>query len=467
MANIALAIGGGGTANTSPDKVARTTVDGVSPTYTAGFTLNLAANPTDIVTLTLGIASRKALIRRISIRLRDDTGGIIVPVSLILRAGGNTGGTSTNHTMVKRDPHAANCDVTVAKYTANPSALGSGGVTDQYREAKVGTATAPGDEVVFDFSRPGVQPLALRSILDTNTRVLAINLGGTAMGANPKAEINIELVEEPVRRIILFGDSLIQAASNLQASAANLPGLLGNTDLRFYGNTGKRMLDLLPISSATGMPAVNTAGINYSLSVMLAETPAYGINIIQPEIVNHFLTNDVRTGYVTLAQAIDLLAAFVYVCKVGCTNGAQWTSDHPDGAGTVFSWNATVVAKPHAKLWFWGPNSYLADDPGTTGNISNAGGSFVGANLAAWSQEASTMVREAHAAMAGYVPTGALSGVAGVFQAQDYVSAQTGYTFGRTVKTAANNPLMTDNLHANATGQYVKLEQLAGQFGLA
>lgn len=418
---------------------------GGKATYRAALSMGLAATPTDILVLNLTNEEMSVVLRKITIQLFADSAGTVpVPVSVVL-SGTNSGGTSTAVPTGAMDLSNVLVVATLNRYTANPTLGGSRSVVD-YAEAMIGTNAAPAETIVFDYTTPGAVAPRLRSIYDSNARTLNVNLGGATFGANPRAVVTVEYAAEPVEKIIFFGDSLIQGASNLQNAMKTVPDLCAYRDVRFYGNTGKRLLDMLPIAAA------NTSGITYTFAALLSSTPSFGSSVFRPTLINHFLTNDVRTGACTLAEAISLLDAWIYIVKNGCTSGQTWVSTKTGGAGTSFTWNATLPAKPHAKIVLWGPNSYLADDP-TAGSFITATGAFSGMILAQAAQAATDIVYNAHAAFIGD------SRVDKVIQAQDYISPSTGFTFGRTVAVGSLNKLMTDTLHPNSTGQFVKWEQ--------
>lgn len=422
-----------------------------SPSYGWGGLITLAANPTDVLSVMPSSEARSLMIKRLSIRLLDDSGSSSwVPVSALLRAS-NTGGTSTFRIWAKRDAAMAGASGALYTYSANPTALGAGDSPIAYDLAQIN-----GAPLVFDFTVSGLRPPTLRSLFDgAFSRTFALNLGGAAFGTNPRAVINIEAGEEAVRKILLVGDSLYSNATGAKVLASYLPGLFGQADLRFYGSNGKRLIDFLPTAEA------NVAGLTYGPGTTISSLPSYDYSIIQPDIVCHYLTNDVRTGAITLAEAIARLDAFIQLIRFGCVSGQTFTSTI-SGTPRAFVWNQTLYARPNARIWLMTPNSYLSDDPSAAGYITNTG-TIAGANLAAAAQNATDMAWNAYMAFAG---DPRLNG-GQVLDCQNYVSPSTGLSFGRVVRTAANNPLMTDTLHPNPSwGQIVKMEQIAGALGL-
>lgn len=440
----------GGKIGLSGEKLQRVTTETSENTYTWSGVLTLASNPTDVLKMLIGNEYRICKIRKITIQLIADTAGTVpVLVSLMRRDGGdNPGGTSTYREFLKRDARNPASSVQLWTYDTNPTSLNNG-YSMESKYANIGSNAAPAQPIVFDFTDGGRYP----SLVSVNDgffqKFFSINLGGASFGANPKMLFTVEISEEEPQKVVLWGDSLVSNASTLKQAINGYPGINNGASFHFLGNNGKRITDVLPTA------AQNPAGLVYPMISTLRILPSYGMAAKQPILIQHGLTNDVRTGAVTLPQAIDLLCAWRYLVKNGCTSGQTWVSDHPQGAATSFTWNDTINkadARPHAKLIFWSPNSYLADDP-TASSAILASGAFVGMTLAQRAQAASDIVRLAYDAMSIYSDCY-------IYHSQDYVSPTTGYSFGRTSIPLAQSKTMLDQLHPDDTGEALKSEQL-------
>lgn len=439
----------------------RVTDENSAPAYSWGGSFALASSPTDILTITPNLDARSIKIRRVWVQLFADSAATGVPVTIFQRSP-NSGGTTANITLARRDQAQNGINAAVVRYTANPSSLGSANAVWDYQEAAVGTTASPAAPVLFDFTASGMRMPTLRSVSDGATqRIFAINLGGTSLPANPRAVVRIEAEDEAKRMVIILGDSLVSNDTGFRNAPGFYPGGQANVDVRFYGSNGKRLIDFLPTAEA------NTSGLTYGPATFMNSVPNYAVVDDQPDIVMHYGTNDVRQGLTSLDEMVARLDAFLHMLKYGTTSGGTFTSNYTTRSGTTyaprtFTWNATLTAKPHCRVWMFVPNSYLADDPTSAGFISNSG-FIAGANLAAAAQNATDMIWTAYQAFEG---DPRLNG-GGIIDSQTYVSPRTGYSFGRACPLAVNAPLMLDQLHPNYTlGGPHKYEQLAAVLDL-
>lgn len=144
--------------------------------------LVVAAAATDVWSITGGNANVSRILRlRIS---AIATAAQQLVVLMVKRSTPNTGGTATVPGAVALDSvETATAKSAVAAYTANPAALGTatpptGGVLAALN-LQVGTAAAPGQELVVDYTSVDAFQPVLRSALES----LAVNLNGvTAAG---------------------------------------------------------------------------------------------------------------------------------------------------------------------------------------------------------------------------------------------------------------------------------------------
>lgn len=171
--------------------LAVTVSDGYKATYTAGTpALALVAAATDVLTLT-GSATKVIRVTKIYISFTATT-AISVPVSLIRRSAGNTGGTNTASAATTHDTNNPGATASVATYTANPSALGAP-VGTVLESGKIPAPLTGGavQVTVFEFGTNSNQAIVLRG----TSQVLALNLNGTTV-AGGSLSVAIQWVEE-------------------------------------------------------------------------------------------------------------------------------------------------------------------------------------------------------------------------------------------------------------------------------
>lgn len=148
---------------------------------------NIAATPTDIVTLVGG--TKIARVKSISIDGVATT-GVNVPIYIIKRTAANTGGTATQPTIAKFDSTDAAADAVANVYTANPAPLGAG-ATISIKGLSLSAATLVAGKATWNFIDEGEHAVVLRGA----AQCLAINLNSTAASFTG-AVINYTIVWE-------------------------------------------------------------------------------------------------------------------------------------------------------------------------------------------------------------------------------------------------------------------------------
>lgn len=160
------------------------------PSFRGGVSaLALAAAATDIFTIS-GSPKCVTAVTRLWIS-GSATAAAPLKISIIKRSAANTGGTSTNPSLVSADSADKTGPFsTLTAYTVNPGALGTAVGTEMTIDIPVGTATAPSNPVAIDLTMNGMKPIVLRDV----TEVLAINLAG-ATYAGGVVSITAEIME--------------------------------------------------------------------------------------------------------------------------------------------------------------------------------------------------------------------------------------------------------------------------------
>ncbi len=160
--------------------------EGQKKTFSVGGVLTPAAAATDIVAL-IGSSTKKVRVTRVEVTIAATAAGII-DVLLIKRSTANTGGTSTNPTIV---PHDATDTVTATlnQYSANPTA---GTAVGTVRAAKVGIVANTTATRVWTFTERNTKGIVLPAATD----LLCINLNGATLLAGEVCGYSIEFTEE-------------------------------------------------------------------------------------------------------------------------------------------------------------------------------------------------------------------------------------------------------------------------------
>jgi hypothetical protein len=150
---------------------------GQDPTFHAAIKITAAASATDIVVVQ-GSATKIVKIRKIRL-VAVAASAITVPVSIVRRSAGDTGGASSGVTLAQANILDPGPTAQVSAYTANPSGLGTaaGTVKNGLLNAQPATAVGALDRLVFEFGNVGAKPLELRGVSD----FVAINLNATTI----------------------------------------------------------------------------------------------------------------------------------------------------------------------------------------------------------------------------------------------------------------------------------------------
>ncbi len=399
---------------------------GGCPTYSAGYVgLTPAANPTDIAVLMPQDYSGAAIfLRRVSISATADTAATVDV--LLQRSPNGGGGTMVAMSRARHELSDALAWAAVQVYTANRSSNGNGISNERpvFRAGKlsIGTATTQAPALVWEFDREKAP--CIRNLID----YLVVNLNAQTLPANTKIDIDIEWHEENVPRVAFAGDSTFSNALDIFATLGRAGYVTSQATINNLGSNGYRLTDYLMHTNGVTYPQGGGAGVlNYKPDVLVI---GYGIN-------------DVRTGATSQAQLISMIDAAIYATLNGTTSGATYTS--PLGAGTVFTWPATIAAVPDCKIILWGPNSFTSDGNGS--NFVEVGsGVHTGLTVPQAAQFDTDLLYNAYEAFRNDGRIHAL------VQRQDVT--------GRTITTVAANGLMTDILHPNARGQVLLARQI-------
>jgi hypothetical protein len=422
----------------------RASIDGGRLTYhSSEFNFTPAATATDIAALVPQAYGRTLLIESITIT-GTATAASVLDV-LIQRSVNGGAGTSAAKNTSKANLGSRNSSAALYIYSANRTSNGDG-VSSTRPVAKagklfLGTAAVPAPALVFQFSGP------TRPILRGLTEWLVINLAGQAIPAGCSLDISIEWSEETVPPLIFGGDSTTSNASTMFDEFGGSGALLSLCNILNAGSNGFRLEDALLNTNGITYPLVGTGGILDRLGGL-------------PSVLALcFGLNDLRTGAGTRAYMIDMLDAAIYATLNGTTNAGTYTATKTGGAGTQFTWPATIAANPDCRIILHGPNSLTTDGNGS--NYVTLTGRFSSGYTVA--QAAQVITDDLYAAYEAFRGD---PRVFAVVQQQDI--------FGRTCATVANSgaaayaagyqkanlPLMTDILHPNARGQKLKARQI-------
>ena len=161
-------------------------------TYCASITgLVAATTPTDIFTIT-GSATKTIKILCVEVTVTATT-AIFYNLIFLKRSTANSGGTSTNPTVVPRDSANPAGTAVVNAYTANPTTLGTlVGNTNSYKAAAATSASGQSNNIIFvKLFDANEQPMTLRG----TSQVFAINLNSTSL-LGSSFNISITWIEE-------------------------------------------------------------------------------------------------------------------------------------------------------------------------------------------------------------------------------------------------------------------------------
>lgn len=385
----------------SPAQAARVSADGTAPTFSTGVVdFTPAATPTDVFAITAQAFDRAISVKRVTVSCIADTASTL---EVLLQTSSNGGGgtqVALNTSTAARDPRDSGPTGLAYYYTANRTSNGQG-VTGNRSIVAVGrmtcaTATAAGTTQVFDFGTRGGKAPMIKDLV----KWVTVNLNGQTLVSNTKLSIDAEWSEEKAIRFCFDGDSTFSNANFLFNTLGTAGALNSYAIVDNLGSNGYRLTDFLN----------NTNGVTYPLTQAVARNP-------EVHVVGYGL-NDARQGATTQAAFTTLLSQTI---------------------------DAIKAANPDAKIILWGPNSTLADDPTSAGFITTTG-NFSAMTLAQASQAVTDMLYNAYASFNGDPR------IYAVVQRQDVT--------GRTVKTGANNSLMTDTLHPNQRGQTLLARQI-------
>ena len=168
----------------SPKPTFRYTAIDITPVATATDVLVLKGSATKIVRVT-----------RASI-LGSATGASIYDLYLTKRTTANTGGTSTAPTATSSDTLDGAATATLALYTANPSALGTGTLLEGSKVYLPAGSTPAGAATVreFEFGTRNEKAPVLRGVAQS----IAFNFAGQAVPAGASLYLMIEWTEDTI-----------------------------------------------------------------------------------------------------------------------------------------------------------------------------------------------------------------------------------------------------------------------------
>lgn len=397
------------------------------PTFRSGIVgFAPVATATDIAALLPTYYGRTGYVEQITIS-GTATAASVIDV-LIQRSVEAGGGTSTSQPVAKLDMRDRSPTLSFYTFSANRTSNGNGVSTTRPMLAAaklyLGTASVPGQPLTFRFDGPK------RPTLRDLSEWVVINLNGQVIPAGTLLDIHIEWSEEALPPAQMAGDSTTSNAVALFDQIGNSGTITSVLNISNSGSNGARLYDALLNLNGISYPLVGGNGILSRLNAMP------GI------LVLCYGLNDLRQGAVTRAELISMIDAGIYATLNGTTSGASYTS--PMGAGTTFTWPATIIANPDAKIILWGPNSLPVDGNGA--NYVTLTGRFASMTLP---QAAQTITDDLYFAYDAFAND---PRIFRLVQKQDL--------FGRTSTTIAASGLMTDILHPNARGQLLSARQI-------
>ena len=398
------------------------------PTYRSGVVGYVpVATATDIAAFVPTNYGRVAYVEEITIH-GTATAAAVIDV-LVQRSVNGGGGTSAAQASARLDARDRSPTINFYTYSANRTSNGNG--IDATRSVLasgklfLGTASVPSRPLRIRFEGPK------RPTLRDLTEWVVINLNGQAIPAGTSLDIFVEWSEEAMSPVQIAGDSTTSNANFLWEALGTSGTLTSLCNLFNAGSNGMRLQDALLNTNGIPYPLVGGNGVLQRLgsqpSVMVL---CYGLN-------------DLRQGAVTRAELISMIDAAIFATLNGTTSGATYTS--PVGAGTTFTWPATIAANPDCRIILWGPNSLTTDGNGS--NFVTLTGRFAAMTLP---QAAQTITDDLYMAYEAFRDD---PRVFCLVHKQDL--------FGRTPTTVAASGLMTDILHPNARGQVLSARQIA------
>jgi hypothetical protein len=167
-------------------------VPGANPSYIAqAAAITPAATATDVVTI-CGSATKTVKVIRSEITSYA-TGASVIDFYLIKRTTANTGGTSSAITSSRMNSSNSVATAVVTRYTANPSALGSGNtiLVDHYEMSAVTGNSYFTFPWVEHFGNIGNQAITLNGVAEC----LAFNLNGQTLPSGMLAYVNFQWIE--------------------------------------------------------------------------------------------------------------------------------------------------------------------------------------------------------------------------------------------------------------------------------
>lgn len=163
--------------------------EGTKNTFSsASNSITLAATATDFWEL-IGSSTKTVRILKLTIS-GFATAGASPDILLILRSTANSGGTSSNPTIVPNDSNNSAATASINLYSANPT-LGSAVGTIRARKLNLGAAGAAGT-IEWKFSDVNDQAIVLRG----TSQVLCLNFNGQAVPSGASLDIDCEFVED-------------------------------------------------------------------------------------------------------------------------------------------------------------------------------------------------------------------------------------------------------------------------------
>lgn len=161
-----------------------------APTYSVAFQVTPAVTATDVATL-FGSGTKTIRIHSVQVSLDSSAGTQDVKVSLVKRSAANTGGTSTNPSIVPHDSNSAAATAVVAAYTANPTGLGA--AVGTFDSIVVGAPPNSGNPYVPFLYGPSVgdQSIVLRGV----AQGIAVNLEGAALATGETIRVKFKWTE--------------------------------------------------------------------------------------------------------------------------------------------------------------------------------------------------------------------------------------------------------------------------------
>lgn len=151
-----------------------------------------AATATDVMTL-CGSSTKTVKLTRLQ-ATADATSTAVIDFYTFIRTTANTGGTSAAVAAASHDSNNTAATATVLKYSANPSALGTGVMfaADHYALPAAATTGYPGTPWLEDMGIRNTQPVVLRG----TANCFAFSLNGQTIPAGMNLYVTIEWTEE-------------------------------------------------------------------------------------------------------------------------------------------------------------------------------------------------------------------------------------------------------------------------------